>query len=37
MIRQKTMAATGRGLFSKYIYIESLKIFFSETNGPISI
>ena len=27
----------GRGLFSLYIYIENLKIFLSETNGPISI
>ena len=37
MIRQKTMAATGRGLFSKYIYTEKFKNLFSETNGPISI
>ena len=31
------MAARGRGLFSLYIYIETLKLFLSETNGPISI
>ena len=33
----KNMAARGRGLFSLYIYIVTLKLFLSETNGPISI
>ena len=37
-IRQKNMAARGRGLFSLYIYIENFKkIFLSETTWPISI
>ena len=27
----------GRGLFSLYIYIETFKIFLSETTEPISI
>ena len=36
-IRQKNMATRGQGLFSLYIYIETLKIFLSETTGPISI
>ena len=33
----KNMAARGQGLFSLYIYIEKLKIFLSETTGPILI
>ena len=33
----KNMAARGLGLFSLYINIESLKVFLSETTGPISI
>ena len=33
----KNMAARGRGLFSLFIYIETLKLFLSETNRPISI
>ena len=37
MDSSKNMAARGRGLFSLYIYIEALKLFLSETNGPISI
>ena len=38
MIRQKNMAARGWGLFSLCIHIENLiKIFLSETTGPISV
>ena len=33
----KNMAARGWGLFSLYICIENLKIFLSDTTGPISI
>ena len=33
----KNKVASGRGLFSLYIYIENLKIFLSETTEPISI
>ena len=36
-IRQKNMAARGRGLFSLCIYIENFKIFLSETTESISI
>ena len=33
----KKRGCQGRGLFSLYIYIETLKLFLSETNRPISI
>ena len=37
MIRQKNMAAWGRAYFPYISIYKTLKIFFSETNGPISI
>ena len=37
MIRQKNMAAEGRAYFPYISIYKTLKIFFSETNGPISI
>ena len=37
VIRQKNMAARGRGLFSLYTYIENIKNLHAETNGLLSI